>query len=94
MVLKNKIIFQYVYNLEILKMNLNAFRVLRNKICHHNFLFAESYKKCIINNISSKTIKHNIGNVKFLLPNEYRRGFNKTINEYMKDLQDCCKILK
>lgn len=87
LVLKNKILFQNVYNLEALKMNLNAFRVLRNKISHHNFLFAEIYEKCMINNIVDKTIKHNIDNVKFLLPNEYRQGFSKTINECIKDLQ-------
>lgn len=80
-------VFQDVYNLETLKINLNAFRVLRNRISHHNFLFAETYEECIINNIIDNTIKHNIANVKFLLPSEYRQGFSKTINECTKDLQ-------
>lgn len=87
LVLKNKMVFQDVYNLETLKINLNAFRVLRNRISHHNFLFAETYEECIINNIIDNTIKHNIANVKFLLPSEYRQGFSKTINECTKDLQ-------
>lgn len=87
LVLKNKILFQNVYNLETLKMNLNAFRVLRNKISHHNFLFAETYEKCMINNTVDKTIKYNIDNVKLLLPNEYREGFSKSINKCVINLQ-------
>lgn len=87
LVLKNKIIFQDVYNLETLKINLKAFRVLRNKVSHHNFLLAETYETCIVNNIVYKTIKYNIDNMKFLLPNEYREGFSKTINECVKGLQ-------
>ncbi len=86
LVLKNKIIFQDVYNLATLKTNLNAFRVLRNKVSHHNFLFSETYETCMINSIADKTIKHNIDNVKFLLPIEYRQGFSKTINECVKEL--------
>lgn len=50
-------------------------------------MFAETYEECIINNNIDKTIKHNIYNVKFLLPNEYRQGFSKIINECTKNLQ-------
>ncbi len=87
LVLKNKMVFQDVYNLETLEINLNAFRVLRNRISHHNFLFAETYEECIINNNIDNTLKYNIANVKFLLPNEYRQRFSKKINECTKDLQ-------
>lgn len=87
LVLKNRMVFQDVYNLETLETNLNAFRVLRNRISHHNFLFAETYEKCIINNNIDNTLKHNVDNVKFLLPNEYRQGFSKIINECTKNLQ-------
>lgn len=80
-------IFKDVYKLETLEINLNAFRVLRNRISHHNFLFAETYKECIVNNNIDKTLKHNIDNVKFLLPNEFRQGFSKIINECAKNLQ-------
>lgn len=87
LVLKNRMIFKDVYKLETLEINLNAFRVLRNRISHHNFLFAETYKECIVNNNIDKTLKHNIDNVKFLLPNEFRQGFSKIINECAKNLQ-------
>lgn len=37
MVFKNKDVFKEIYDFDYLKMNLDAFRILRNKVSHHNF---------------------------------------------------------
>ncbi len=87
MVLANKSIFATIYELNLLQLNLDAMRVLRNKVGHHNFLFAESYNKCSVDGVVDSTLKHNIINLKCLLPSEFRQGFTTSINACAEKLE-------
>ena len=84
MVLVNKSIFKNLYDLHVL--NLDALRVLRNKVGHHNFLLAETYNECSIDGVVDNTLKHNIINLKFLLPCDFRQGFITSINKCVQGL--------
>ena len=86
MVLVNKSIFKYLYDLPVLDMNLDALRLLRNKVGHHNFLLTESYAVCSIDCNVDDTLKHNIINVMYLLPSEFKQGFVTAINNCTKNL--------
>lgn len=86
MVLKNQGVFANYYDLSNIKMNLNALRVLRNKVSHHNFLLSETYSECSVDGLVDNTLKHNINNLKFFLPDEFRKGFSTSINNCAKAL--------
>lgn len=86
MVLTNISIFQNLYDLNVLEINIDALRVLRNRVGHHNFLLAESYAACSVDGKVDNTLKHNIINVKCLLPSEFRQGFVNSINNCTKNL--------
>ena len=86
MVLVNNSIFKIIYDLHVLELNLDALRVLRNKVGHHNFLLAETYNECSIDGIVDNTLKHNIINLKFLLPCDFRQGFIASINKCVQGL--------
>lgn len=86
MILSNKSIFQNLYDLNVLEMNLNALRILRNKVSHHNFLLAETYDLCSVDGKVDNTLKHNIINLMYLLPSEFRQGFVTSINDCAKEL--------
>lgn len=86
MVLKNQGVFANYYDLSNIKMNLNALRVLRNKVSHHNFLLSEIYSECSVDGLVDNTLKHNINNLKFFLPDEFRKGFSMSINNCAKGL--------
>ena len=60
--------------------------MLRNKVSHHNFLLSETYSECSVDGLVDNTLKHNINNLKFLLPNEFREGFSTSINNCAKGL--------
>lgn len=86
MVLSNISIFQNLYDLNVLETNLDAFRVLRNRVGHHNFLLAEQYAVCSIDGKDDNTLKYNIINLKYLLPSEFRQGFENSINNCVNKL--------
>ncbi len=86
MVLANINIYPSLYDLSVLAINLNALRILRNKVGHHNFLLSETYAKCSVDGVVDNTLKHNIINLKFLLPSDFRQGFITSINKCVQDL--------
>ena len=86
MILCNKEVFSDLYDLNVLDTNLNALRILRNKVGHHNFLLAEKFENCIVNGIENDSLKHNILNLVYLLPTEFRKGFITAINTCAKGL--------
>lgn len=63
-VLKNTEPFQEIYDVENLKINLNALRALRNKVGHHNFLLSEKYEPCIVDGETLNSLQQNIENLK------------------------------
>lgn len=95
MVLKNKQIFNSFYDIENLRMNLNALRDLRNKIAHQNFLLEEKYKDCNVAGKVDNTLKNNILNLYQFLPKDYQNGFTKDINSCINnlDLSNCIKVI-
>lgn len=86
MILRNKEVFSDLYDLSVLDTNLNALRVLRNKVGHHNFLLAENFQNCIVNGVENDSLKHNLLNLVYLLPAEFRKGFITAINTCAKGL--------
>ena len=86
MVLVNKSMFKNIYDLHVLELNLDALRVLRNKVGHHNFLLAETYNECSIDGVVNNTLKQNIINLKYLLPCDFRQGFITSINKCVQGL--------
>lgn len=92
MVLKNQEVFAGHYDLSNIKMNLNALRVLRNKVGHHNFLFAESYASCVIDGVVGNSLELNIKNLQGFLPCDFRWGFATTINNCTNGLEINQKI--
>lgn len=86
MVLKNLCVFVNHYDLNNIQTNLNALRVLRNKVGHHNFLFAETYANCIVNGVVSNSLEQNIINLQGFLPSDFKRGFATKINNCANDL--------
>ena len=64
-----------------IKINLNALRVLRNKVGHHNFLFAETYANCVINEAESNSLEQNIKNLQCFLPRDFRERFAIALNK-------------
>lgn len=86
MVLANKSIFKNIYDMHILELNLDALRVLRNKVVHHNFLLAETYNECSVEAVMDNTLKHNIISLKYLLPCDFRQGFITSINKCVQGL--------
>lgn len=85
-ILKNINIFKDKYNVDIFERQLIAIRVLRNKVSHHNFLFAEKYAECITQDGCGSTLRDNIINVQTLLPADFRQGFATSINNCAYEL--------
>lgn len=81
MVLRNTELFQEIYDMENLETNLNALRVLRNKVGHHNFLLSEKYETCIKDGETSNSLQQNIKNLKGFLPKDFRDRFSDTIDK-------------
>ncbi len=81
MVLNNQNVFVDCYDLKNIKINLNALRVLRNKVVHHNFLFAETYANCVINEAESNSLEQNIKNLQCFLPRDFRERFAIALNK-------------
>ena len=92
-VLVNQSIFKDVFDLNNLKINLDAIRVLRNKVSHHNFLFAETYSECVVNGEVGKSLELNIKNLQSFLPVDFRQGFAKMINNCADNLSVMQKII-
>ncbi len=82
----NQAVFQGIYDLKNLKMNLDAMRILRNRVNHHNFLLAEKFAKCVVNGEAQNSLKQNIENLCNFLPSDFRNGFTKQINECVTGL--------
>ena len=86
MVLENQDVFVNCYDLKNLETNLNALRVLRNKVGHHNFLFAETYEACVVNEMESNSLEQNIKNLQCFLPRGFRERFTIALNKCAKGL--------
>ena len=56
--------------------NLGAVRELRNAVSHHAFLMNYKFRTCTVDGISNDSLNQNIGNLRQLLPIEYRYGKN------------------
>lgn len=93
MVLKNQEVFANCYDLINIKTNLNALRVLRNKVGHHNFLFAETFATCVVNEVKSNSLEQNIKNLQCLLPIDFRERFAIALNKCAVGL-DINKIIE
>ncbi|MDE6284279.1 MAG: hypothetical protein K2M17_00860 [Bacilli bacterium] len=87
MVLNNRGVFVNHYDLSNIQTNLNALRVLRNKVGHHNFLFVETYANCIVNGAVGNSLEQNIKNLQSFLPSDFKRGFATKINNCANDLE-------
>lgn len=87
MILSNQSVFTKHYDLGNLKINLNAVRVLRNKVSHHNFLLAETYAACVVNGIRDNSLEQNIKNLQGFLPVDFRQGFAITVNNCANGLE-------
>lgn len=81
MVLSNQDVFVNCYDLNNIKTNLNALRALRNRVGHHNFLFAETYATCVVNGAKSNSLEQNIKNLQCFLPREFRERFAIVLNK-------------
>lgn len=79
--LNNRFLFENIYDLENLKNNFTALRVLRNKVSHHNFLLTENYENCVIKNFTDNSLKFNIENLRYFLPKEFQSRFIEVINK-------------
>jgi len=86
MVLSNQDVFVNCYDLNNIKTNLNALRVLRNRVGHHNFLFAETYETCVVNGAESNSLEQNIKNLQCFLPREFRERFALVLNKCANSL--------
>lgn len=86
LVLLNKIFFANFFNLDNLSINFNALRVLRNKVCHHNFLLIEKYEFCVTDKFTSKSLENNLKNLKNHLPKLYQKGFISDITKCSRGL--------
>lgn len=86
MVLRNQAVFTYRYDLRDIEINLNALRVLRNKVGHHNFLLTETYAPCVVNGVADNSLQQNIKNLQNFLPNDFRQGFITSIKNCEKGL--------
>lgn len=92
MVLNNQDVFTNCYDLNNIKINLNALRVLRNKVGHHNFLFAETYETCVVNGVESNSLEQNIKNLQCFLPRDFRERFAMALNKCANGLNINQKI--
>ncbi len=81
MVLNNQDVFVNCYDLDNIKTNLNALRVLRNRVGHHNFLFAETFTTCVVNGVKSNSLEQNIKNLQCFLPRDFRERFAIALNK-------------
>ncbi len=75
-------------NQKDLGMNLKALKELRNAVSHHKFLLSYSFKKCNVDNEINNTLKHNIKNLRQLLPRSYRFGENG-LGGITKEINNC-----
>lgn len=87
MILANQSVFKDIIELSNLETNLEALRILRNKVSHHNFLFIEKFAECVVNGEADNSLKHNIINLQNFLPIDYRQGFANTINNCANGLE-------
>lgn len=78
--------FENLYDLVHLEENLQALRILRNKVSHNNFLLSEKYNYCFVNDIKANSLQHNIENLKSFLPEDFRNGFTCDIYKCSKGL--------
>lgn len=86
LVFLNKNSFMKLFNIDNLSTNFNALRVLRNKVCHHNFLLIEKYESCVVDEFTSRSLQDNLKNLKNFLPKQYIKGFIGDITKCSRGL--------